>query len=92
VREKNLKERMKDPTWDFDKLIEQISNSPFLLGQNKEGFRVFFDWIIKPNNYQKIIEGNYISQESVPTKDDWAERREREEAEKAKSEDEEIPF
>ncbi|GAG37070.1 unnamed protein product, partial [marine sediment metagenome] len=47
--------------FNFDFLIEVIDNSPFLLGKKgKEPFFVFFDWVIKPTNYQKIIEGNYI--------------------------------
>lgn len=43
----------------FLEMIEIASNSNFLKGQNKAGFRATFDWMIRPTNFQKIIEGNY---------------------------------
>ena len=43
----------------FLEMIEIVSNSNFLKGQNKTGFRATFDWMILPTNFQKIIEGNY---------------------------------
>jgi hypothetical protein len=64
VRDKNLKSRSADKSFDFDLLIDIIKNSPFLLGKTKHCFFVFFDWIIKPSNYQKIIEGNYLDRQS----------------------------
>ena len=62
--EKNLKARSADKNFDFALLIDMIRNSPFLLGKTKHCFFVFFDWIIKPSNYQKIIEGNYLDRQS----------------------------
>ena len=59
-RHSSLNARMKNKGFDFSLLLTLIENSPFLIGQTKENFRVFFDWIIKPSNYQKIIEGNYL--------------------------------
>lgn len=44
----------------IEEVVEIIEKSPFLLGQTKAGFRVFFDWIILPTNYQKILEGTYV--------------------------------
>ena len=64
LREKNLKARSADKNFDLDLLIDMIKNSPFLLGKTKHCFFVFFDWIIKPSNYQKIIEGNYLDRQS----------------------------
>jgi len=64
VREKNLRARSAEKNFDFDLLIDMIRNSPFLLGKTKDPFFVFFDWIIKPTNYQKIIEGNYLDRRS----------------------------
>ena len=40
--------------------IESIKESPFLQGQNKRGWIITFDWFIKPNNFIKVLEGNYI--------------------------------
>ncbi|MBR7086366.1 MAG: hypothetical protein IKI47_02325, partial [Prevotella sp.] len=35
------------------------ANSDFLNGKNDRGFIASFDWIIRPNNFVKILEGNY---------------------------------
>lgn len=43
----------------FAEMINLAVNSNFLKGDNKSGFRASLDWMIKPNNFQKIIEGNY---------------------------------
>lgn len=40
--------------------IDKIKESPFLLGQNKQGWQATFDWFIRPNNFIKVLEGNYI--------------------------------
>lgn len=45
----------------FAEMIEMAVNSNFLKGDNKSGFRASLDWMIKPNNFQKIIEGNYTN-------------------------------
>ena len=63
ARYRTVKARLRDKDFDFGTLIEVIKNSPFLLGETKENFRVFFDWVIGPKNYQKIIEGNYLNRE-----------------------------
>jgi hypothetical protein len=59
TRQRHLNARMKKKTFDFNYLLEIIENSPFLLGRVSD-FRATFDWILKPSNYQKIIEGNYL--------------------------------
>jgi len=63
LRERNLKARNAEKEFDFELLIDMIENSPFLLGKTKNAFFVFFDWIIKPTNYQKIMEGNYLDRQ-----------------------------
>jgi hypothetical protein len=42
----------------WKKFFEYIRHSDFLMGR-KTDFRVSFDWVIKPTNFVKIIEGNY---------------------------------
>lgn len=44
---------------DFIKAIENIRNSLFLQGHNKNGWVITFDWFIRPNNFPKVLEGNY---------------------------------
>ncbi|MBD7914525.1 phage replisome organizer N-terminal domain-containing protein [Clostridium sp. Sa3CUN1] len=39
--------------------IENIRSSTFLKGQNSKGWTITFDWLVKPNNFLKVIEGNY---------------------------------
>ena len=38
--------------------IESIPESDFLMGKKKD-FKATFDWFIKPNNFPKVLEGNY---------------------------------
>lgn len=41
--------------------IESINNSDFLKGQNDRSWVITFDWFIKPNNFTKVLEGNYLN-------------------------------
>ena len=38
--------------------VEMVRNSDFLLGR-KTDFQVTFDWFVKPNNFAKVVSGNY---------------------------------
>ena len=40
--------------------IEKIKQSSFLLGQNNSGWTITFEWFVRPNNFIKVLEGNYI--------------------------------
>lgn len=47
----------------FDSVLEAIENiekSSFLKGQNNKNWVIKFDWFIKPNNFVKVLENNYI--------------------------------
>lgn len=39
--------------------IENIKRSNFLQGKNNRGWVVTFDWFVLPNNFPKVLEGNY---------------------------------
>lgn len=39
--------------------IDNIGRSSFLQGQNKRGWQISFDWFVKPNNFTKVLEGQY---------------------------------
>jgi len=43
----------------WDAMIEIIKQSPFLLGENNNGWRVDIDFVLKPANLTKIMEGKY---------------------------------
>lgn len=54
-----LRKRIKD--YGVDQIvaaIESIPESDFLMGKKKD-FKATFDWFIKPNNFPKVLEGNY---------------------------------
>lgn len=56
-----LQKRIKD--YGTDKIltaIESIPESDFLMGKKKD-FKATFDWFIKPNNFPKVLEGNYLN-------------------------------
>ena len=39
--------------------LEQIVTTPFLMGDNTQGWAVNFDWAINPSNFAKVMEGRY---------------------------------
>ena len=43
----------------FEEMIITAAGSDFLKGENQRGFKATFDWLIRPNNFQKTLEGNY---------------------------------
>lgn len=47
--------------WFF---AEKIGNSDFLMGRVKE-FRADLDWIVRPSNFQKIMNGRYQNRDSA---------------------------
>ncbi len=62
-REQMLKKRIKDYGVDaILQAINNIRNSDFLQGKGKHGFIITFDWFIRPNNFPKVLEGNYDNQ------------------------------
>ena len=66
TRYKLLQARLKD--YGLDKVLEaidNINNSSFLKGQNNKGWTISFEWLIKPNNFIKVLEGNYKDKEGV---------------------------
>ena len=60
TRYKQLKARIKSYGLDgVMSAIKKIKTSPFLQGDNTRGWVISFDWFIKPNNFPKVLEGNY---------------------------------
>lgn len=60
-RYKMLSQRINE--YGSDKILEaidKIKQSSFLLGQNKSGWTITFEWFVRPNNFVKVLEGNYI--------------------------------
>ncbi len=65
-RYKNLNARINQ--YGIDEVLRAINNirkSSFLQGRNKNGWSIKFDWFILPNNFPKVLEGNYTDREDV---------------------------
>lgn len=65
TRQKMIKSRVRENSFDdFIKAINNVSLSDFLKGKNDKGWIITFDWFIKPNNFIKVLEGNYTTNKS----------------------------
>lgn len=67
-RSKMLKRRLKE--YGLDSVIEAIGKvraSDFLLGRNDRGWTITFDWFVRPNNFPKVLDGNYDNRASRKT-------------------------
>ena len=63
-RHSMLKARIKEYSLnDVIQAIRNIDESSFLKGQNKRGWTITFDWLIRPNNFIKVLENNYKDKE-----------------------------
>lgn len=59
LRKKKIKGASKELNGDFESLFKKVEKSDFLTGRNGAWNGCNFDWILKPSNLIKIIEGNY---------------------------------
>lgn len=59
-RKNKFKTRISEKGFDFLKILEKISQSKFCKGDNQNGWKVSFEFIIdSEENYTKILEGKY---------------------------------
>lgn len=60
-RRKVIAARWKDSFWreHWQEALEVASSTPFLQGSNDRGWKMSFDWFLKPDSVAKILEGNY---------------------------------
>lgn len=60
TRKKAIKARLKDySVEDLISLFERAEASDFLSGRSKQWTGCSFDWLLKPGNLIKVLEGNY---------------------------------
>lgn len=65
---------------DFKRAFQTAQNTQFLRGENERGWKASFDFIIKPANFLKVLEGAYGSarvQPSYNIDDIWGNAMER---------------
>ena len=48
--------------------IEKIKQSSFLQGNNNKGWTITFEWFVRPNNFVKVLEGNYADKKIQKSK------------------------
>lgn len=63
-RDTMLKARIRE--YGIDSVLEAVEiipRCPFLLGENRNGWTITFDWFVKPNNFPKVLEGNYLNED-----------------------------
>ena len=56
-----LNARLKE--YGLERVLEanrSMDKSSYLKGQNRSGWTVTFDWFLKPSNFIKVLEGNYL--------------------------------
>ena len=59
-RGKRLRKRISDyGLAEVLRAIDMIRVSSFLQGKNSNGWQITFDWFVRPNNFPKVLEGNY---------------------------------
>jgi hypothetical protein len=60
-----IRERLKDGKRDADtiqywqKFFDNVARSEFLCGRSKTDFRADLEWLLRPENFAKVIEGRY---------------------------------
>ena len=55
----------------FHEVVENIKQSDFLQGHSKRGWMITFDWLVKPSNYPKVLEGNFADKKQEAEKKDY---------------------
>lgn len=58
---------------DVIQAMENASKSDFLMGKNNRCWQITFDWFVMPNNFIKVLDGNYANRNNAKyTKiDEW---------------------
>ena len=56
-------------------VFKNVSQSAFLLGGNDHNWKCDFDWIFKPTNFIKILEGNYNGERLSKNQQDSEQRK-----------------
>jgi hypothetical protein len=59
-RRGNIRARIREHSLpEVYEMIENASASSFLAGQNRRDWQATFDWLFRPNNFVKVLEGNF---------------------------------
>ncbi len=73
-RKKAIKARLSDfGLEEIKRAFTLTEQSDFLKGTNANGWQAGFDWLMKPANIMKVLEGNYENRASPGKKSMWGE-------------------
>jgi hypothetical protein len=61
-RKKAIRSRSNDLA-EFEDVFKKVQSSDFLSGRNGQWIGCGFDWVLKPANWTKIVEGNYTNRD-----------------------------
>lgn len=53
-----------EPMETINCLIDSITDSNFLMGDTEPKFEILIDWVLKPENWKKVIDGEYQNWEN----------------------------
>lgn len=67
VRKKAIRSMSNDLA-EFERVFCKVEASDFLSGRNGQWIGCGFDWVLKPSNWTKVIEGNYDNRKEVSEK------------------------
>ena len=64
-RRKNINARLREKFSfeDIKQVIINASQSDFLNGKNSKGWTADFNWVFRPTNFPKVLEGNYTNRQ-----------------------------
>ena len=65
-------------------VLDHLRQAPFLIGENESGWKATLDWIVKPANLTKIVEGTYANRGGGQSKTERLRRERRESTERVK--------
>lgn len=57
-------------------VFKKVLHSPFLLGYNDRNWKCNFEWIFKPSNFVKILEGNYDGENYTNNRSSYTSKQE----------------
>jgi len=65
-----LKDHLQNDLSAWERLCEQIKKSRFLMGEGPSGWKITLDWILKPVNLCKVLEGKFYDQKCANSEKD----------------------
>ena len=69
LRKQKIRNASRNLNGDFEEFFHRIERSDFLTGRNGSWNGCGFDWVMKPSNLIKIMEGNYDNKPASCSKD-----------------------